>query len=786
MIVSPFRAATLGLLALLTLAACSDYKELASHQSPLPPPVARPVSYAADVQPIIEHKCLACHGCYDAPCQLKLETAEGLLRGASPEPVYNGSRRQNMSPTRLGIDAHGEAAWREKGFHSVLEPTAEHEALLYRMIALGKQHPLPANARLPSRIDISPNRTHQCVTSDQFHKYERKHALEGMPFAVTGLSDAEFSILRAWFDQGATVSPRAVTATAAEQALAERWEAWLNQRSDRQQLVARWIYEHLFLAHLYLEERGADTHYYELIRSYTPPGEPIEPVATVRPNDDPEAPVFYRLQLLQEPIVHKRHITFRFDGDKLARSQQLFFGEAWQLEALPGYDAELRANPFETFAAIPARARYQFMLDEAEYFTRTFIRGPVCRGQIATDVIRDHFWTLFQHPDHDAYITDADYRALATPLLGMPGQNDRLLSMSSEWKHYLGLRNQYVVQRQDHYRDTVTDGAALDHVWDGDGDNHNALLTIARHHDSASVRRGLIGPEPRTIWWMDYPLFERTYYELVVNFDVFGNLAHQAQTRLYFDLIRHEAEENYLRLMPPGDRLPLQHSWYQGLGKLKLRITYAPLDAEAASAEPFRSDDPMTEMTLRLLDRFRDINAMPDDYLNRCQGAGCGRPDQPDWIRASDRLLSDIAAKHPDKVPGILHLPEVTFLRVHRPDGDRTVYTLVRNRAHSNVAFMMGESLRYLPEEDSVTVYPGIFGSYPNFMFDVAADELSEFVDRLRQAKDADPFEQIANRWGVRRTHPAFWEVLHDFTAWQSEHEPLQAGIFDINRFENL
>jgi hypothetical protein len=33
--------------------------------------------------------------------------------------------------------------------------------------------------------------------------------------------------------------------------------------------------------------------------------------------------------------------------------------------------------------------------------------------QIATDVIRDNFWTLFQDPDHDLYITDARYRGHA-------------------------------------------------------------------------------------------------------------------------------------------------------------------------------------------------------------------------------------------------------------------------------------------------------------------------------------------------------------------------------------
>ncbi|MEG6719203.1 fatty acid cis/trans isomerase, partial [Pseudomonas aeruginosa] len=70
----------------------------------------------------------------------------------------------------------------------------------------------------------------------------------------------------------------------------------------------------------------------------------------------------------------------------------------------------------------------------------------------------------------------------------------------------------------------------------------NALLSIFRQFDCDSVRKGLLGEVPQTLWLMVYPLFERTYYGLVVIFDVFGNVSHQAQTRLYFDLIRNVAE----------------------------------------------------------------------------------------------------------------------------------------------------------------------------------------------------------------------------------------------------
>src|SRR3546814_13582249 len=74
-------------------------------------------------------------------------------------------------------------------------------------------------------------------------------------------------------------------------------------------------------------------------------------------------------------------------------------------------------------------------------------------------------------------------------------------------------------------------------LWAG---NDNALLSIFRHFDSASVTKGLIGEVPQTMWLFDFPLLERTYYQLAVNFDVFGNVSHQAQPRPYFDLIRTE------------------------------------------------------------------------------------------------------------------------------------------------------------------------------------------------------------------------------------------------------
>lgn len=285
--------------------------------------------------------------------------------------------------------------------------------------------------------------------------------------------------------------------------------------------------------------------------------------------------------------MHKTHMTDPLSAHKLARVKALFFADDWQVDALPGYGVRRRANPFETFAAIPPQARYQFMLDNAEYFVRIFIRGPVCRGQIATDVIRDNFWVVFQDPRHDLYRVDAKYRAKATPLLSMPGQFDDIGNLLSLWRSYRNRRNEYEALRMHSY--AAAPAPSWSHIWAG---NDTALLTIFRQHDSASVRKGLIGEIPQTLWWMDYPLLERAYYQLVVNFDVFGNLAHQAQTRLYFDRIRNGAEQNFLRLLPADARETILDDGYQYSGQLKLWLDYQRIDTHSRTALQLPAKDP--------------------------------------------------------------------------------------------------------------------------------------------------------------------------------------------------
>ncbi|MBX8518459.1 fatty acid cis/trans isomerase [Pseudomonas cichorii] len=737
------------------------------------------ISYVRDIQPILTQKCVACHACNDAPCQLNLGSGEGMSRGANKTPVYQGERSAAMTPTRLFYDASGTDAWRSKDFYSVLDAQGSQASLMARMLELGHSAPLPPNSKIPDDIVLGLNRENLCPLPGEFPAYAKAHPTGGMPLAVAGLSDAEYQTLQRWLAAGAPVEQQPIMPNVAEAAQIAEWEALLNRPGSREALVGRWLYEHLFLAHVYFE--GGDTgHFFQWVRSRTPSGKPVDLIATRRPNDDPGNDFYYRLIPVQGVIVHKTHITYPMSPQKLKRVKDLFYGSNWSVNAMPGYGPGHRANPFLTFEAIPAQARYQFMLDNAEYFVRTFIRGPVCRGQIATDVIRDHFWVLFQEPGHDRYITDAQYRGQATPLLAMPGQNDQVGSILSLWLSYRDRRNAYEDLRRDSYASMTPPSWST--LWAG---NDNSLLTVFRHFDSASVTKGLIGDVPHSLWLFDYPLLERTYYQLAVNFDVYGNISHQAQTRLYFDLIRNGAEINFLRLMPADKREKMLGDLYQDSGKFKMWLDYQRIDDDTASGLKLDGHHPRQDFARQLIQRSGTLNAAPDP-INRCQGAYCSRSGISPVFAQAEQSLSRLVSRPAAGLKVIDQLPEATMLRVEDASGKRMMYSMLRNRAHSNVAFLLGESYRYQPGLDTLTIYPGVLSSYPNFMFNIPAGEVPVFVDAMQQVKDQAGFEKIVERWGVRRTHPLFWTYFHDINRYIQETEPREGGVLDMNRYENL
>jgi len=539
---------------------------LVSCAKPVPPqnpayqfdPPQRQLDYLGDVEPVLVKRCVVCHSCYNSPCQLKLSSWDGLERGASKEMIYNASRLKTMDPSRLLVDAHSAEQWREKGFFGVTQADGQsyEESIMYLLLDHKRLSPDVSGEYFSEASDLS------CAENEkELEKYLRKHPNGGMPFGFPPLTPEEFSTVAGWLMQGA----RGPSAEQQEQlkaiadqdrALVDTWERFLNDREPKHVMTARYLYEHLFLAHITFAA-GSGT-FYEMVRSRTGPGEEIDIIATVRPYDDPGSGRFYyRFRKIYSTIVHKTHMVFSLDEEQLERVNELFIETDWLSEPrVAGYETRSSANPFVTFAQIPPHSRYQWLLDNAHYIIMTFIRGPVCKGQVALNVINDHFWLMFLDPDYDLTVQFPGFLKLQAENLRMPGENGsdyNILKTLIKNEHYR-LAVDYYTARQNFYAAVYPEGLDKDSIWKGRRAGDQPMLTVFRHFDSASVHRGVLGDLPKTVWVVDYPLLERIYYSLVAGFDIYGTAGHQLATRLYMDALRIEGESYFLDYMPENER----------------------------------------------------------------------------------------------------------------------------------------------------------------------------------------------------------------------------------------
>ena len=144
-----------------------------------------------------------------------------------------------------------------------------------------------------------------------------------------------------------------------------------------------------------------------------------------------------------------------------------------------------------SFEQIPPRSRYQFLLDNARYILMTFIHGPVCKGQIALNVIDDHFWVMFMDPDHDLSVAYPGFLRLYSDKLRMPiekGSDLRIISAFSDEHRKAAM--EFYRARQDHYAALNYAGLGYESIWKGNRAADAPVLTVYRHFDSASRAQG--------------------------------------------------------------------------------------------------------------------------------------------------------------------------------------------------------------------------------------------------------------------------------------------------------
>ncbi|MCK5360892.1 MAG: fatty acid cis/trans isomerase [Gammaproteobacteria bacterium] len=754
------------------------------------------LSFNNDVMPILEKRCIACHGCYDAPCQLKLTSAEGIERGSNKTKVYNGTRITADSPTRLFIDAVTTEEWRGKNFHPVLheknadEPNSPVDNLknsvLYHMLRLKQLRPQARTGTLSDKFDLSLDRKQSCPTIDEFSKYARDYPEGGMPYAMPNISRNEYTTLVHWIAQGSPVEdPLPPSKEIAKQI--DQWETLLNGTSKKEKLFSRYIYEHLFHAHIYFKDSDQQ-EFYELVRSTTPPGDKVDIIPTVRPYNNPGDDVFYRIVKYRGTIVEKTHLPYEFSGQRMQRYKELFIDADYEITSLPSYDPKVASNPIKAFADIPVNSRYRFLLDDARFFIAGFIKGPVCRGQVALNVIEDQFWVAFIDPDAPVASSDDKFLKENADAMALPSEVGNTLRLLSVSRHYKGLFQDYMGKRDEvsKLKEPIDLTKAMDYIWDGDGHtNKNAALTIFRHFDSASVNNGWLGDYPETTWLMDYSILERMHYLLVAGFDVYGNVGHQLVTRLYTDLLRSEGEHFFLAFLPVEKRKQLITEWYRGMRESDRddASSLQWLDRELVNG--YKTDDEQRELYETIATHLGPLSG-DGDFINRCHDNKCIKPEDKNILRVNTTLRS---AKDVNKKL-IQYSANVAFIRVlmgGKPEDD-LAYSVIYNKAYLTVSNMLqtekpGEGRDY--SSDSQTILPWLEGSYPNVFMVVKLDEIETFMKQYDSIRNHQDYEVFVSNYAIRRTNEDFWHHADWFNEHHKRERPILSGIFDLSRYQN-
>jgi hypothetical protein len=123
------------------------------------------------------------------------------------------------------------------------------------------------------------------------------------------------------------------------------------------------------------------------------------------------------------------------------------------------------------------------------------------------------------------------------------------------------------------------------------------------------------------------------------------------------------------------------------------------------------------------------------------------------------------------------------FLRVKMEDGTYIRKSLIINRWHDNVNSLFTETLRLDSKKDTMDILEGSVGSYPNVFVDLEFKDLPDFFDLMKNCRGTQSDIERLKRYFISRSDKNFWKIYDWFQADFLKKEPLEGGLYDLNRY---
>jgi hypothetical protein len=235
--------------------------------------------------------------------------------------------------------------------------------------------------------------------------------------------------------------------------------------------------------------------------------------------------------------------------------------------------------------------------------------------------------------------------------------------------------------------------------------------------------------------------------------------------------------------MPASRRQEFMQSWYKGVDLKDVHYYASDLPGNI----PFATSEPNRE----LIEYMVNQHILPStniafDAVNYEQGdvAYLGLPDQNGTMNEYLKAFRSVSK------PGSPFFQlmkdysiKVAYVRVRMKNGKDLAFSIVINQWHDNVTHLFGEKAMLDVSRDRADFIPGLIGSYPNYFFDVREEELPYFFELLAHYDKSPTDIERLSKYGVNRAEDRLWDTYDWFQKRFCEDEPVNAGLFDLNRY---
>jgi hypothetical protein len=249
------------------------------------------------------------------------------------------------------------------------------------------------------------------------------------------------------------------------------------------------------------------------------------------------------------------------------------------------------------------------------------------------------------------------------------------------------------------------------------------------------------------------------------------------------DRLRIEGESYFLDFLPPETRKEIMQSWYLDTDLEKMKYYQGALPSGIRFATP----DPKREFVEHLVTgEINKETAITFDKINYMK-SGEDYPAIPLKYEAPGDYLQGFRAISRPGTPFVALVNDqnanLAYMRIRLKNGKDFVATIVVNRWHKNVAFMLGEENRLDPLKDNIEFIPGLIGSYPNMFFDIDQDNIPDFINLIIYFDGSKTSIARLAKYAINRSDDRFWETYDWFQKRLIEDEPVTGGLLDLNRY---